>query len=55
MSHVLVVSNQPQHSDNASDTMLLITPQFDKPGLLASILNTFVLLTSTYLGLSLDL
>lgn len=39
----LVVSNQPQHIEQASDTMLLITPKFDKAGLLASILNTFVL------------
>src|SRR5699024_12866573 len=39
----LVVSNQSQHLDNVSDTMLLITPQYDKPGLLASILITFVL------------
>ena len=43
VTRFLVVSNQPQHLDNASDTMLLITPQYDKPGLLASILNTFVL------------
>ncbi|MEB6171375.1 prephenate dehydratase domain-containing protein [Staphylococcus pseudoxylosus] len=43
VTRFLVVSNQPRHIENASDTMLLITPQFDKPGLLASILNTFVL------------
>ncbi|MCD8844988.1 prephenate dehydratase [Staphylococcus gallinarum] len=39
----LVVSNQPQHIKDASDSMVLITPKYDKPGLLASILNTFAL------------
>ncbi|WP_436861157.1 prephenate dehydratase [Staphylococcus caeli] len=43
VTRFLVVSNQPNHVSQASDTMLLITPKFDKPGLLASILNTFVL------------
>ena len=37
----LVVSNQPEYSDLATDTILLITPKQDKAGLLASILNTF--------------
>ncbi|MDT3958736.1 prephenate dehydratase domain-containing protein [Staphylococcus kloosii] len=43
VTRFLVVSNEPQHIDDASDTMLLITPEYDKPGLLASILNTFAL------------
>ena len=43
VTRFLVVSNQPKHIEQATDTMLLITPKFDKPGLLASILNTFVL------------
>lgn len=43
VTRFLVVSNEPQHVDDASDTMLLITPEYDKPGLLASILNTFAL------------
>lgn len=46
VTRFLVVSNQPssiEDVEDASDTLLLITPQFDKPGLLASILNTFVL------------
>lgn len=43
VTRFLVVSNEPQHIEDASDTILLITPKYDKPGLLASILNTFVL------------
>ncbi|BBK27756.1 prephenate dehydratase [Staphylococcus arlettae] len=43
VTRFLVVSNQAQHTTNASDTILLITPKHDKPGLLASILNTFAL------------
>ncbi|HLR18673.1 MAG TPA: prephenate dehydratase domain-containing protein [Staphylococcus sp.] len=43
VTRFLVVSSQPSHIEEASDTILLITPQYDKPGLLASILNTFVL------------
>lgn len=43
VTRFLVVSNEPQHIEDASDTMLLITPEYDKPGLLANILNTFAL------------
>lgn len=39
----LVVSSHPQHVTDASDSMILVTPKYDKPGLLASILNTFAL------------
>ncbi|MEJ7495371.1 prephenate dehydratase [Staphylococcus pasteuri] len=39
----LIIKNHAQFDVNANTTMFLITPKFDKPGLLASILNTFAL------------
>ena len=35
--------NQQQFDQNATSLMFLITPMHDKPGLLASVLNTFAL------------
>lgn len=39
----LILSAQEKHVEKATDSILLITPDQDKPGLLASILNTFAL------------
>lgn len=39
----LVIKNHQQFDANVSSLMFLITPTVDKPGLLASILNTFAL------------
>lgn len=38
-----VIKNQQQFDQNATSLMFLITPMHDKPGLLASVLNTFAL------------
>lgn len=43
VTRFLIVKNHAEFKDNASQSMLLITPEYDKPGLLASILNTFAL------------
>lgn len=39
----LILSSQKNYVQEATDSILLITPDEDKPGLLASILNTFAL------------
>ncbi|MCE5039107.1 prephenate dehydratase [Staphylococcus auricularis] len=39
----LVVTSESQHVEDATDTLLLIEPKYDKAGVLASILNTFAL------------
>lgn len=39
----LVLSSEQKRVEKATDSILLITPDEDKPGLLASILNTFAL------------
>ncbi|MGN5882495.1 MULTISPECIES: prephenate dehydratase [Staphylococcus] len=41
VTRFLVIGNRLTLSDNATDTMLMITPKYDKAGLLANILNTF--------------
>lgn len=39
----LILSAEEKYAEKATDSILLITPDEDKPGLLASILNTFAL------------
>lgn len=43
VTRFLVIKNQQQFDQNATSLMFLITPMYDKPGLLASVLNTFAL------------
>ncbi|MCG3399922.1 prephenate dehydratase [Staphylococcus massiliensis] len=43
VTRFLVIGNKAKHVEAATDTILLVTPKQDKPGLLASILNTFTL------------
>lgn len=43
VTRFLVIKNQQQFDQNATSLMFLITPMHDKPGLLASVLNTFAL------------
>ena len=43
VTRFLIVKNHTHFDKNANTTMFLITPQYDKPGLLASVLNTFTL------------
>lgn len=43
VTRFLVVKNHDRYNTKAKNTILLITPKFDKAGLLASILNTFAL------------
>ncbi|RRJ26308.1 prephenate dehydratase, partial [Pseudomonas aeruginosa] len=37
----LIIKNHANFDSNTNTSMFLITPKYDKPGLLASILNTF--------------
>ncbi|MCM3052540.1 prephenate dehydratase [Staphylococcus warneri] len=39
----LIIKNHANFDSNTNTSMFLITPKYDKPGLLASILNTFAL------------
>lgn len=41
VTRFLVIGNQLKVAKDATDTLLLITPKHDQPGLLANILNTF--------------
>ena len=43
VTRFLVIKNDTHFSKDANTTMFLISPTFDKPGLLASVLNTFAL------------
>ncbi|MBW4836350.1 MAG: prephenate dehydratase [Staphylococcaceae bacterium] len=43
VTRFLIVKNHTHFEDDTNTTMFLITPQYDKPGLLASVLNTFAL------------
>lgn len=43
VTRFLVIGSQLELAENATDTMLLITPKEDRAGLLATILNTFAI------------
>lgn len=43
VTRFLIVKNHANYDEGALNTLLLITPKYDKAGLLASILNTFAL------------
>lgn len=43
VTRFLIIKNHTQFKEDTNTTLFLITPKYDKPGLLASVLNTFTL------------